>query len=543
MSIRLKVFVIILVLFACMGGANFLIQRFIILPSFLALEYREAEENLRRIFYAIDREIVHLDQLCHDWAAWDDAYKFMDNQTQDFIASNLNHETLSSARLNLMIFCRPDGNIVWSYGADGTHQKHLSFSFLAAKSIPLGHPLMTSHASDGSNKNTSGVINTMFGPLLFSTQTILRSDGSGPDNGFLVMGRFLDTATLETLKEQTRIPFELIYPFSEEQSQCGTLEGGVTFVQKPVSFLDLNNGQFIQSCAKYQDITGQPVFGVQYLFPREITRKGITSMKYAAALAIGSGVIILIILNLLLQHVILRPIQRLREHASAIEHNKDFSMRITLDRTDEIGNLAHSLDTMVQTIDERTNELQLANEQLILLSVQDGLTGIANRRMFDNYLTKEWRRAKREQLTLSLILLDVDYFKKYNDTYGHQQGDRCLIAVAQTLMEHIRRPADLAARYGGEEFAVILPNTAADGAILLAERIREGVQALAMEHSASETSPFVSISLGVVSIIPSMQEDNQELNIFVETADRGLYQAKHQGRNRTVCAPFPTPLS
>jgi diguanylate cyclase (GGDEF)-like protein len=193
---------------------------------------------------------------------------------------------------------------------------------------------------------------------------------------------------------------------------------------------------------------------------------------------------------------------------------------------------------MVQTINDRTEELKLANEQLIFLSVQDGLTGIANRRMFDSYMRKEWRRAMREQSPLSVVMLDVDFFKGYNDTYGHQQGDRCLVAVATALQQNVRRPADLAARYGGEEFVLVLPNTPAEGAMLLAERVREGVQALKIEHRASTVSPFVSVSLGVVTAVPSVNENGAGLDAFLEAADQGLYLAKHQGRNRAVSAVY-----
>jgi len=249
-------------------------------------------------------------------------------------------------------------------------------------------------------------------------------------------------------------------------------------------------------------------------------------------------VVILIILNAMLQHVILRPMQRLTEHAAQLEQEGDYSVRLNLTRRDEIGRLASSFDAMVQTINDRTEQLQLANEQLIFLTVQDGLTGIANRRMFDSYMRKEWRRAMREQTPLSVVMLDVDFFKGYNDAYGHQQGDRCLVAVATTLQQHVRRPADLAARYGGEEFVMVLPNTQAEGAMILAERVREAIQALKIEHRSSTVSPFVTVSIGVVTAVPGVGLNEAGLDAFLEAADQGLYQAKRQGRNRTINALY-----
>lgn len=538
MSIRVKVFVIIFVLFAMLGGADFLIQRFIIFPSFLELEYREAGENLKRVFHAIDREIVHLNRLCGDWAVWDDAYAFMTEQTDDFVASNLNPETLAADSLNLLAFCTPDGAVVWSYAADLANKKQLSFQFLAAGAIPPGHPLLAVRSAETSGKEASGVLDTEWGPLLFATREILNSDGSGPGNGFLIMGRFLDAATQETLKEQTRIPFEIVYPFPRESADCGPLDRVGTTQTSKLDYFALKNGEYLKTCAAYQGASGAPIFGVRYLFPREITRKGIASMGYAAALVIFSGGVILIILNAMLQHVILRPVQRLTEHAAQLEQEGDYSVRLNLTRRDEIGRLASSFDAMVQTISDRTEQLQLANEQLIFLTVQDGLTGIANRRMFDSYMRKEWRRAMREQTTLSVVMLDVDFFKGYNDAYGHQQGDRCLVAVATTLQQHVRRPADLAARYGGEEFVMVLPNTHAEGAMILAERVREAIQALKIEHRSSTVSPFVTVSIGVVTAVPGVGLNEAGLDAFLEAADQGLYQAKRQGRNRTISALY-----
>lgn len=169
------------------------------------------------------------------------------------------------------------------------------------------------------------------------------------------------------------------------------------------------------------------------------------------------------------------------------------------------------------------------NRALQALSLEDGLTGVANRRCFDQVLEKEWRRAARDQTTLSLIMLDVDCFKAYNDRYGHQAGDACLRHVAAVVAGALRRPSDVVARYGGEEFAGLLPNTPAAGARLRAETICAAVEALQLLHEGSVVGPHVTISVGVASLIPTTPEEADSL---VATADSALYQAKHAGRNR-----------
>lgn len=178
---------------------------------------------------------------------------------------------------------------------------------------------------------------------------------------------------------------------------------------------------------------------------------------------------------------------------------------------------------------EMQKQLQKTNAELKRLSSLDGLTGIANRRVFDETLTKEWERALRHSTTLSLILIDIDYFKPYNDTYGHQQGDDCLCTVATALAETSSRPTDLVARYGGEEFVIIAPNTDIVGAETLAAKLSDVVKALKIEHKNSKVSDHITISLGVVTMSPG-QDDN--ISDLVKFADKALYDAKETGRDK-----------
>jgi diguanylate cyclase (GGDEF)-like protein len=179
------------------------------------------------------------------------------------------------------------------------------------------------------------------------------------------------------------------------------------------------------------------------------------------------------------------------------------------------------------------NQLKLKQQRDLLkhLSRTDGLTGLWNRSKFEEFMENEWFRAVREHSSLSLIMLDIDYFKNFNDSYGHTSGDECIKKVAQIINKSLVRSQDLAARYGGEEFICVLPNTRHSGAMYLAETIRKNILKLKVPHKQSKTNSFVTASLGVSTIIPS---SFSSAHMLIQATDKMLYKAKKEGRNRVA---------
>ena len=187
------------------------------------------------------------------------------------------------------------------------------------------------------------------------------------------------------------------------------------------------------------------------------------------------------------------------------------------------GILIAVVETLRDMTDQKRAETALQN-----LAAHDGLTGLANRRSFDHRLDMEWGRAQRTEAPITLLLLDVDHFKLFNDVHGHQRGDECLRALAATMRSTALRPSDLAARYGGEEFAVIMPNTDQKSARKVTERLRGAVRDLRLKHGAPGAGPFVTMSIGVASVIPPLGLGPDWL---LAQADQALYAAKKAGRN------------
>lgn len=186
-------------------------------------------------------------------------------------------------------------------------------------------------------------------------------------------------------------------------------------------------------------------------------------------------------------------------------------------------------DQLIQHMKISNQHLELANEKIMVLSHTDELTQIANRRYLDTTLTREWGRAIRSHIPISFVMIDIDFFKAYNDTFGHQQGDECLQKVSASLREVVKRPGDFIARYGGEEFALILPDTGLEGALQLLDKIREDVQKKQIPAANTSVNAFVTISAGVACIVPTLDND---LTAFVAAADSALYTAKKNGRNQ-----------
>ncbi|MEG3842949.1 diguanylate cyclase [Microcoleus sp. herbarium14] len=202
-----------------------------------------------------------------------------------------------------------------------------------------------------------------------------------------------------------------------------------------------------------------------------------------------------------------------------------------------ISELYYNLSVTQSELEAANSKLQSANSELYRLANSDGLTQVANRRCFNEYLEKKWQELGEEAAELSLILCDIDFFKKYNDTYGHQAGDACLQQVAKTIVEAVNysagevSPERLVARYGGEEFAVILPRTTPETAVSIAEQIRVWVKKLEIENIKSPVCSCVTLSLGLASTVPRAETSKKDL---IAAADRALYQAKDAGRDRVI---------
>lgn len=274
------------------------------------------------------------------------------------------------------------------------------------------------------------------------------------------------------------------------------------------------------------------------------------NIKIKSIVVMGSTVVVAILMALVIARALARPIADISEATNRLAKG-DLTVRLEVRTFDEIGELAANFNNMTNQlvkrdealylaqeelenqVQKRTEELMIVNEELRRISFMDGLTGIANRRYFDEILEREWQRSKRENTSLALIMLDVDFFKNYNDAYGHIAGDECLKRIAEVLKTTAKRPTDLVVRYGGEEFAIVLPDTDVQGARVVGERVRSGVEKLGIQHKMSPISKVVTASIGISVVV--LAKETLPITM-IAAADEALYQAKQSGRNQIKVA-------
>ncbi len=527
-SLQGKVIVLFIGVFISIAIIIFLVQYFILAPSFTNIERLQGLNNLERIKNAIDSEFDSLKSRSWDYAQWTDTYEYVQNQNKVYEEDNLSIETLKNLGIHFLFILNDENEVVWGEIFDPSYENKIGLKDFRYEKFPQNHPFFQFEITgDSPVMYKTGIFNTEYGPLLFSSTPILRSDGSGPSRGTFVVAKFLSATFVEKLNLQLEMPVKTILPEDEN------------FHLIRVN-LDKNEGVYIESFENnlniygaYLDVNSRPAFIIETQYSREITEIGFAAIKFSFAMIVLSSLTFLSFQFFLLRQSVLAPIATLTNFTKSISSNHDFNKRIPIQRSDEIGTLIEGMNYMIGTIEKQTNLLMEMNAKLQVTSTTDGLTGIPNRRMFDEEFAKYWSLHLGEKKHLGLIIGDIDHFKLYNDAYGHQKGDECLTTIALTIQEKVTRPSDLIARYGGEEFVILLPNTDLKGTEFVAETIRKAVENLEIHHIKSSVSNIVTISLGVGSLIPSSSISPKE---FFDKVDKALYQSKTNGRNQVGIA-------
>lgn len=467
-----------------------------LLQRFSDLERQLMAKQMAGVANAFLLEAEKLDGSALSEATWTQMHTYLGGETStlytDFYTDN---------------YSNPDGG-KWTYKFLGildrqSRPRHLDWmnekkQQLEPVSRPLRQQILTSPGlnrfpadNDPALANSRNILITPTAnqPLLLASRPVLTSTGQGPRHGTVVVGNSIDRAFLDRLVKNSTLRLQLI-PVTPS-TRLSVPAGPDQFLQVSPQIQTLNH-QWLTGNIHLLNGEGQPVYILQVQYPRLEYQQGEAMLNQLTTILFGVGLSLGVLISWL------------------------------LDRS-----LRHQ-----ELLQASQTALRLSNLELEKLANLDGLTQVANRRSFDLYLQQEWSRAQRNQTPLTLILCDIDYFKLFNDTYGHLLGDTCLVQVAQSIKSSLRHPADFVARYGGEEFALILPDTSLAGGQEVAHRIQAQVKQLKIEHRGAPAGTYLSVSIGVACMIPL---SNFSADILIAQSDQNLYTAKQRGRNQVCC--------
>lgn len=520
LGIRLRLTLVFLACFGVMAVISVLQLRASLLPRFSTLEQRAMSDDMARLIEAFSAELSDLELLTRDWSRWNDLHDFAEHHSKDFLVNVQPASLRNNATSVLAIFDRQGERLAYLSVAPGTDRpRHLDV-------FADEGPALRAHVLASSSPTPRcGLLQARDVMLMVCWTSILRSDGGGTPAGTLVMARDLDTLRVRRIGERTRMAFEL-------RPAAPDLQGAEAWPFTPPQFMQAKTihakrlDTHIRLAYFLTDVLGRPLATIGMTAPRSLMESGRMLVASTAAqlglIALSTG----LVLFAAIQVMFARPLAQLRRSVGAIRQDKTWSERMQVTRSDEIGQLGEEINGLLGVIDTQMIELEA-------LSRTDPLTGIANRRAFDPRLAHELQHAARSGKPVSMLMMDIDFFKQYNDSHGHPAGDRVIQELAQVVTSVTRRGIDLGARLGGEEFAALLPDTDAIGARRVAQALQDELARRALPHNNSAVGPCVTVSIGIAT---SSGGSPSEL---VERADLALYQAKKQGRNRIAAAPDP----
>lgn len=490
------------------------------LPELYEQELANDVISVERVRELFAREFARLEDVVLDNGHWGEAYDFLRMKQgsadyRDFADTEFAYPETTHLvpRVDGYTYFRRDGRVFFESAVDSTTlQPDDSLSLPLSALLPV--------LSDERGTVGTGFVATERGPVLFAITGINNDSATLDANGYLVAWRRADSVFFDEVLGDRAIDFDRQAIVSQpdlvaalQQYDHGVEPRGET---ETVRWL-------------LEDISGAPLFIVsQQVAPRTFNT-GLVAR--GTLMEVGASSIFLTLFALFVSRRVVTPIQELGRFAEEVTESKDHTRRLEVVRRDEIGYLARRFNELLERATDQEQALRSQNLALQSLSELDPLTGIANRRVFEQALPLDWSHALRAGRSLACVMIDVDAFKAYNDHYGHQAGDTALRDVAEVLADRVNRATDRVCRYGGEEFVVLLTDASAESAALIAEDMLRSIEQLAIPHAHSPYDAHVTASAGVAAMVPTRDKSTRDL---VHAADSALYKAKRAGGNRVL---------
>ncbi|MBI9097904.1 MAG: diguanylate cyclase [Spirochaetaceae bacterium] len=503
----------------------------VIEQSFIKIEEDYALKNLTRTENSLNREVYNLDILLQDWSFWDDTYHFISTKSPEYIISNLVESTFYSSSLSLIYFFDLDWNLIWGEMYNPEEEEKItsaSFTNEYIKNPAILFDKGILEMEDSQSAVKKGYLLTREGLLYLISRPVFRSDETGPPVGSMIMGKMITDTYQDLMKERIQSDFR-IYNSEDLLSDNKRIIIFEDLMQSKNDYYIEKDTDKISIYKILNNINDNPQLLLETSINRDITKYGTRTMNIFRIGIIIFILMMTLILILIFEEILTKPILKISSFLKSVDTEENTSKSLYLNRRDEIGYLADSIDKFINRINIQKEDLLILNKELKKLATSDALTGLSNRHILDTHIPNLWKTLSRDKSPMSVVMIDIDHFKLYNDNYGHQSGDECIKTVAQILKSILNRSTDMVIRYGGEEFLVILPSTPLEGAVKVAELIQSELIKEKIEHKKSDVSDFLTVSIGVSAINPN--EDNN-LNLLIEQADNALYTSKETGRNK-----------
>lgn len=513
MGIRIKLLLTFILCFGLMAALSMAPLERSMNESYDAIERREITGNTARMLQGIEAALASLSTQSADWAVWSALYDFARHPDMNWAVDNIGTNAMAPAHLSLAIVFDAKGKLLL-FNTRSEQGEALELPNLL--SGPYASLFVTKSIS---HQPQCGLLQTDAGLMLSCRTRISRNDASGDFVGNLILGRLLDQSMLLKLREQTQLEFELHENLRMPQGlQAWPVRATMGSIGSQ-PFMSAHEANIYHFYYQLQDVLQQNIGILTLDISRDVYAQGMLLHKKVRQLFIWMALGTALLLGFAVHHLVIRRLRLLTNEMSTLAQESSWHSRIKVSGSDELGQLSSGVNTLLELIEQQVTTLKF-------LSITDPLTGLHNRREFDARLSLEFSRQQRQRQPLSLLAIDVDYFKAYNDHYGHPAGDLILKELAQILSASISRSGDLAARTGGEEFCILLPDTDAAGALALAERIRSKLKARHLPHVASHIADYLTVSIGIAIA------GDETIDAFVARADQALYRAKHEGRDR-----------
>lgn len=520
LGLRWKIVTTMVGVLLCLSLASIYLFRQQSNDATLKQEQLSAQNDLRRTLLTLDFQMDQLDVVLASWANWTEFYTHAKNPSNTFVKAELTENAIAAARMEWLLRVTPDGRVVDLVELTGSDGKRpvteWAQSQLGAKGLTT--PLFRAERATG-----CGLIRLGGRVDLMCFRPLLSSDGHGESRGILMIGRRMSADMMQDMSKRLGLRVDLS---TSAPGTAGSVLGEPIHsrIGRGLAYA-VFEAPVIQVRFALEDFFGVPAGHILLTLERSQLKQADDSGRNQVSLLLLLSVLTGVIMIWVIDWMVVWRIEHLGKQIKQIVESKTWEGEVAVSGTDEIAALGSYVNRVIVVVREQMVTLRNA-------SLTDGLTQIANRRSFDNHLAVATKRAARGGHPVVLLLFDVDWFKKYNDRYGHPAGDAALRLVAQCLLTAARRSGDLAARVGGEEFALLLENTDSLDPSACAANVLQHVVDAAIAHQDGTHIGVLTLSCGL-----AVSREGESDESLYQRADQALYLAKRQGRNRVCISP------